>query len=98
MRCPFCTIPCGTEWCAYTEKEEDMKKSEMIDHIKGDLARLDLDFLHGRNLDRTTYHERVEMLSGYILYFVEKYGMLPPRAQLPKLGVSDNAWESESET
>jgi hypothetical protein len=96
MKCPFCITPCGTEWCPYTE-EESMKKSEMIDCIKGDLARMDLDFLHGRNLDKTSYHDRVEMLSGYFILFAERYGMLPPRAHLPKLGVSDNAWEPENE-
>jgi hypothetical protein len=95
MRCPFCITPCRTEWCAYADEEEVVKKSEMIDYIKDDLARMDLDFLHGRNLDKTTYHERVELLSNYILLFVEKYGMLPPRAHLPKLGISDNAWETE---
>ena len=55
-----------------------MKRSEMLQAIKGDLARMDLDFLHGRNLDKTTYHERVEMLTGYFLLFAERYGMLPP--------------------
>ena len=57
-----------------------MKKSEMLEAIKGDLARMDLDYLHGRNLDKTTYHQRVEMLTEYFLLFAERYGMLPPVA------------------
>ena len=96
MRCPFCITPCGTQWCPYTE-EEDMKKSDMIDAIKGDLARMDLDFLHGRNLDKTSYQDRVELVTSYVLYFAERYGMLPPRAELSKLGIYDNAWEPENE-
>lgn len=32
-----------------------------------------------------------------ILTIVEQAGMLPPRCQLPKLGISDNAWEPENE-
>jgi hypothetical protein len=39
---------------------------------------MDLDYLHGRNLDKTTYHQRIEMLTGYFLLFAERYGMLPP--------------------
>ena len=74
-----------------------MKRSEMIDAIKGDLARMDLDFMHGRNLDSVPYYARVEMITSYVLFFAERYGMLPPRAFLPKLGISDNAWEHEDE-
>jgi hypothetical protein len=32
-----------------------------------------------------------------ILKEIEKQGMLPPRCELPKLGISDNAWEPENE-
>jgi hypothetical protein len=32
-----------------------------------------------------------------ILKVQEESGMLPPRCQLPTLGISDNAWESENE-
>lgn len=32
-----------------------------------------------------------------ILKEIENQGMLPPRCQLPALGISDNAWESEDE-
>jgi hypothetical protein len=32
-----------------------------------------------------------------VLELIEKAGMLPPRCELPKLGISDNAWESENE-
>ena len=32
-----------------------------------------------------------------ILKVQEEAGMLPPRCQLPTLGISDNAWESENE-
>ena len=81
MRCPFCTIPCGTEWCAYTEKEEDMKKSEVVELIWKRLGPLGIS----------------EETCAEILNIIEKAGMLPPRAHLPKLGVSDNAWEPESE-
>lgn len=55
-----------------------MKRSEMIDAIKGDLARMDLDFMHGRNLDKIPYHIRVEVITTYVLSFAERYGMLPP--------------------
>lgn len=55
-----------------------MKRSEMVDAIKGDLARMDLDFLHGRNLDKIPYHARIEMLTQYFLMFAERYGMSPP--------------------
>lgn len=74
-----------------------MKRSEMIEAIKGDLARMDLDFMHGRNLEAVPYHTRVEMVTSYVLFFAEKYGMLPPIAFLSKLGISDNAWENEDE-
>jgi hypothetical protein len=30
-----------------------------------------------------------------IMEMIEKAGMLPPRIELPKLGISDNAWEPE---
>lgn len=73
-----------------------MKRSEMLEAIKGDLARMDLDYLHGRNLDKTTYHERVEMLTGYFLMFAERYGMLPPSHYVNSLG--DVAfWEPEDD-
>lgn len=55
-----------------------MKRSEMIDAIKGDLARMDLDFMHGRNLEKIPYHVRIEMITTYVLSFAERYGMLPP--------------------
>lgn len=74
-----------------------MKRSQMIDAIKGDIARMDLDFIHGRNLDKIPYHVRVEVITTYVISFAEKYGMLPPRTDLPKLGISDNAWEPEDE-
>jgi hypothetical protein len=32
-----------------------------------------------------------------ILSLIEGAGMLPPRIELPQLGTSDNAWESEDE-
>lgn len=32
-----------------------------------------------------------------ILKEIENQGMLPPRAELPKLGISDNAWEPEDD-
>lgn len=32
-----------------------------------------------------------------LLNEIESQGMLPPRTELPKLGISDNAWESEDE-
>lgn len=32
-----------------------------------------------------------------ILKEIENQGMLPPRTDLPKLGISDNAWELEDE-
>lgn len=82
-----------------------MKRSEMVDAIKGDLARMDLDFLHGRNLDKIPYHVRVEMLTQYFLMFAERYGMLPPPTSLdcvtesllycyyPKIEEKEGNWE-----
>jgi hypothetical protein len=32
-----------------------------------------------------------------ILKEIENQGMIPPRCDLPKLGISDNAWEPEDE-
>lgn len=32
-----------------------------------------------------------------VLNKIEQKGMLPPRTDLPKLGISDNAWEPENE-
>ena len=32
-----------------------------------------------------------------LLKEIENQGMLPPRCELPTLGISDNAWESENE-
>lgn len=32
-----------------------------------------------------------------LLTAIEKAGMLPPRCELPKLGISDNAWEPEDD-
>lgn len=32
-----------------------------------------------------------------LLEKLEQAGMLPPRTDLPKLGISDNAWEPEDE-
>jgi hypothetical protein len=32
-----------------------------------------------------------------LLKEIEDQGMLPPRCELPKLGISDNAWEPENE-
>jgi len=75
-----------------------MKRSEMLEAIKGDLARMDLDYLHGRNLDKTTYHERVEMLTGYFLLFAERYGMLPPEYIVDYSPmITANAWEPEDD-
>lgn len=70
-----------------------MKRSEMIDAIKGNLARMDLEFMHGRNLENIPYHVRVEMVTTYVLSFAERYGMLPPPTQRTTLG----QWEPEDE-
>ena len=32
-----------------------------------------------------------------LLKEIEDQGMLPPRCELPKIGISDNAWEPENE-
>ncbi len=40
---------------------------------------------------------RDEQDANRILNRLEQIGMLPPRTDLPKLGVSDNAWEPEDE-
>lgn len=80
-----------------------MKRSEMLEAIKGDLARMDLDYLHGRNLDKTTYHQRVEMLTRYFLLLAERYGMLPPRTDTRECGhclndaLENCVWEPEDE-
>ena len=73
-----------------------MKRSEMIDAIKGDLARMDLDFMHGRNLDKIPYNIRVEMITTYVLSFAERYGMLPPEYIVDYSPMmTTNAWEPE---
>lgn len=58
-----------------------MKKSEVVELIWKRLGPLGIS----------------EETCAEILNIIEKAGMLPPRAHLPKLGVSDNAWEPESE-
>lgn len=40
---------------------------------------------------------RDEQDANRILNRLEQIGILPPRTDLPKLGVSDNAWEPEDE-
>lgn len=45
-------------------------------------------------IDNQTYYDYC-INPEYILELIEKAGMLPPRAELPKLGISDNAWEPE---
>lgn len=40
---------------------------------------------------------RDEQDANRILNRLEQIGMLPPRTDPPKLGVSDNAWEPEDE-
>jgi hypothetical protein len=62
-------------------EEEDMKKSEVVELIWKRLGPLGIS----------------EETCAEVLNIIEKAGMLPPRAQLPKLSVSDNAWEPESE-
>ena len=75
-----------------------MKRSEMIDAIKGDLARMDLDFMHGRNLDKIPYHIRVEMITTYVLSLAERYGMLPPEYIVDYSPMmTTNAWEPEDD-
>lgn len=31
MKCPFCTVPCGNEYCAYNKVEEEKEESECED-------------------------------------------------------------------
>lgn len=38
-----------------------------------------------------------EEIANRMLMALEKAGMLPPRCELPKLGISDNAWEPEDD-
>lgn len=58
-----------------------MKRSEMVEIIWKRLGPLGVG----------------EEACSEVLELIEKAGMLPPRCELPKLGISDNAWESENE-
>lgn len=60
-----------------------MKRSEMIKIIES-------------YIDHQTYYD-FYINSESILELIEQAGMLPPRCELPKLGISDNAWEPEDE-
>jgi hypothetical protein len=84
MTCPFCITPCGTKWCPYTE-DEDMKRSDLKKLI---FEKLELTYSHP---------EGNAKLAEEILQTIEGAKMLPPIAQLSKLGISDNAWEPEDE-
>lgn len=60
-----------------------MKRSEMIEIIQ-------------EYIDNQVYYDYYVNPES-ILELIEKAGMLPPRCKLPKLGISDNAWEPEDE-
>ena len=63
-----------------------MKRSEMIGILDNAInSNLYQDYLFSE-----------EMLEE-VLLAIEQAGMLPPRCELPKLGISDNAWEPEDE-
>lgn len=62
-------------------EEESVKKSEVVELIWKRLGPLGIG----------------EETCAEVLNIIEKAGMLPPRAHLPKLSVSDNAWEPENE-
>lgn len=47
-------------------------------------------------IDNQTYYDYC-INPESILELIEEAGMLPPRCDLPKLGISDNAWEPENE-
>lgn len=47
-------------------------------------------------IDNQTYYDYY-INPESILELIEEAGMLPPRTDLPKLGISDNAWEPENE-
>ncbi len=63
-----------------------MKRSEMIDILNNAI---------NSNLYQDYYFSE-DMLKE-VLLAIEEAGMLPPRCELIKLGISDNAWEPESE-
>jgi len=60
-----------------------MKRSEMIEILQSYID------------NQTCYDYYINPES--ILELIEEAGMLPPRCDLPKLGISDNAWEPEDE-
>ena len=63
-----------------------MKRSEMIAILENIInSKLYQDYLFGEDDLKD------------VLDAVEQAGMLPPRCDLPKLGISDNAWEPEHE-
>lgn len=62
-------------------EEEEMKKSSVVDLIWRRLGPL--------GISEETCIE--------VLDIIEEAGMLPPRTTLSNLGISDNAWEPESE-
>lgn len=58
-----------------------MKRSEMVNLIWDRLSPLGI----------------AEETCVDILTIIEEAGMIPPRCDLPKLDISDNAWEPEDE-
>lgn len=88
MECPFCSVPCGTKWCPYNEQED----------TEGKVKRSDMRKIIYETLESGWSHpEANAKLAEDILVAIERAGMLPPIAFLPKLKISDNAWESEQD-
>jgi hypothetical protein len=67
-----------------------MKRSKMIEIIAFNIA---YQALASGNINVDISWINVDE----ILKEIENQGMLPPRAELPKLSISDNAWEPEDD-
>jgi hypothetical protein len=88
-KCPFCIVECGRSWCPYNEPEEDTEAK---------VKRSDMRKIIFETLESGWSHpEANAKLAEDILVAIERAGMLPPIAFLPKLKISDNAWESEQD-
>ena len=53
-----------------------MTREEIENEVRSDLARMDLDFLHRET--GISYHTKVTLITGYLLFILEKYADIRP--------------------
>lgn len=56
-----------------------MTREEIEEAVRGDLARMDLDWLH-RDVGMD-YHTKVHLITSYVLGLLERYCAITPRNQ-----------------